>query len=130
MERKTKIMIVEDETITAMSLRTRLKSLGYEVCGLLSTGEQAIKHMEKERPDLVIMDIILAGKIDGIEAVKEIQLRHNIPVIFITGLYDEEMLKDAKNVKSSMLLRKPFGPDDIENAIDQIINEHKSQDKP
>ena len=86
--------------------------------------------MEKERPDLVIMDIILAGKIDGIEAVKEIQLRHNIPVIFITGLYHEEMLKDAKKIEYSTLLLKPFGPDDIENAIDQIINEHKSQDKP
>ena len=66
MERVKKIMIVEDESISAISLRTKLKSLGYEVCELLSTGDQAVKDVKKEKPDLVIMDIVLAGKMDGI----------------------------------------------------------------
>ena len=126
MERKTKILIAEDESIAAMSLRTKLKNMGYEVCELLSTGEQAVKSVEQEKPDLVIMDIILAGKIDGIEAIKEIQSRYDIPVIFVTGYYDEGILKDAEKVDSSTLLLKPFGPDDIEMAIDKILNENKS----
>ena len=126
-KRKKKVLIVEDESITAMSLRTKLKSSGYEVCELLSTGEQAVKNVEEEKPDLVIMDVILAGKMDGIEAVKEIQSRYDIPVIFVTGYYDEEMLKDAEKVDSSILLLKPFGPDDIETAIEKILHEHKSR---
>ena len=121
-----RIMIVEDESIIGMSLQTKLKNLGYEVCELVATGEQAIKEVEQQKPDLVIMDIILAGKMDGIEAVKEIQSRYDIPVIFVTGYYDEGMLKAAEKVQSSTLLLKPFGPDDIEMAIDKTLNEHKS----
>lgn len=126
MAAKKKILIVEDETMTAMSLRTKLKHSGYEILGLVSTGEQAIESVEQEKPDLVIMDIVLAGRLDGIEAVKEIQSRYDIPVVFITGFYDEEVLKDAEDVKSSTLLLKPFGPDDIETAIGQILHQQKN----
>ncbi|MEE8399596.1 MAG: response regulator, partial [Desulfobacterales bacterium] len=128
-EEKKRILIVEDESIIAMSLQTILEMSGYDVCKPLSTGEQALEKVEEERPDLVIMDIVLAGRTNGVEAAKQIRSRYDIPVIFITGFDDEDLLKDAEQVKSSLLLLKPFGPDDIEVAIDSILNGHKSDDR-
>lgn len=126
MERKKKIMIVEDEAINAMSLRTKLKSLGYEVCELAATGEQAIRDVERERPDLILMDITLSGEMDGIEAARQIRLRHDIPIIFLTGYYDEEILDETKGVGSTAILLKPFGPNAVEMAIDQALQNIKA----
>lgn len=126
MQEKRRILIVEDESIIAMSLRAILKLSGYDVCEVVSTGEQAVKNVEEEKPDLVIMDIVLAGKKNGVDAAKEIRSRYDIPIIFITGFYDEDMLKDAEHVKSSLLFLKPFQPDDLETAIDEILNKNRS----
>ena len=126
MERKKKILIVEDEAINALSLSSKLKSLGYDVCELAATGEQAIKDVEKERPDLILMDIILSGEMDGIEAAREIRVRYDIPIIFLTGYYDEGILDETKGVASSAILLKPFGPNAIETAIDRAFQKDKS----
>lgn len=116
-----KIMIVEDEAITALSIRVRLKSLGYSVCALLSDGEAAVKSVATERPDLIIMDIGLPGKIDGIEAAKRIQSHYNIPIIFITGYFDQNLDKEVREINPSFLLTKPFSPSDIEQAIEEML---------
>ncbi len=79
---KTKILIVEDDGIVAMDIESRLKKLGYEVCGKKSSGEKAIEAVEECRPDLVLMDIVLNGKMDGIETTIIMQSRFGIPVVF------------------------------------------------
>ncbi|MGZ7050315.1 MAG: response regulator, partial [Methanobacterium sp.] len=84
-----KILIVEDEAITAMDLESILQKLGYEVVSIASTGEEAIQKSEELEPDLVLMDIVLKGQMDGISATKEIQSCYDIPVIYLTAYSDK-----------------------------------------
>jgi CheY-like chemotaxis protein len=79
---KTRIMVVEDESIVSLDLQNRLQALGHEVVAASTSGEGAIKKAEEVRPDLVLMDINLRGNIDGIEAAKEIHKRFQTPVIY------------------------------------------------
>ena len=85
MGKKIKILIVEDEVIFAMSIRRVLTMWGYETCGLASTGEEAVRCVKIENPDLIIMDVSLKGHMDGIDAAKEIRSDYDAPIIFITG---------------------------------------------
>ena len=91
MRRKIKILIAEDEAISALSMQSALIRSGYNVCELVSTGEEAVEREKREKPDLVIMDVILNGRINGIEAAMQIRSRSDIPIVFITG-YDEGKL--------------------------------------
>ncbi len=86
---KAKIMVVEDEYLLAMEMQSDLKGMGYDVCEFVATGEDAIKNAGHERPDVVLMDIVLQGEMNGIEAAKEIHSSYGIPIIFITGCEDE-----------------------------------------
>ncbi len=88
-----KILIVEDEIITAMALKQSLEDDGYEVCPLTNSGEDAIEKAESERPDIVLMDINILGKMDGIETAKEIFTLFGIPTVFMTG-YDENAVRE------------------------------------
>ena len=85
MDNKTKILIVEDEIIVAMSMRRSLQSGGYDVCGLSVTGEEALQDTAAHRPDVVLMDIHLPGGMDGIEAAQTIRERFATPIIFMSG---------------------------------------------
>ena len=93
---KATIMIVEDEWIIADDLRSSLEGMDYRVLSIATSGEDAIAKAEKERPDLVLMDIVLKKKLNGIKAAENIQHRFNIPHIFITAYGDEEILDKAK----------------------------------
>ncbi|OQX94473.1 hypothetical protein B6I21_09415 [candidate division KSB1 bacterium 4572_119] len=90
------ILIVEDETIVGMDLKLKLQSRGYNVLETASTGQEAIEISNKYNPDLILMDIILDGNIDGIEAASQISTRQQIPIIYITGnsdfVIDERLL--------------------------------------
>ncbi len=81
--------MVEDEGIIALDIRERLVSLGYNALDSVSYGEEAIKQVELKQPDLVLMDIILSGEMDGIEAAQHIQNQFNIPVAFVSAYADE-----------------------------------------
>ena len=81
-----KILVVEDERITAEDMRKALNSVGYEVPAIVSSGEDAIKVSEEIKPDLVIMDIKLEGEMDGIEAAEKIRSKLGIPIIYLTCL--------------------------------------------
>jgi len=80
-----KIMVVEDEWVVADQLCRDLKELGYTVCQTASTGDEAIRKAEADRPDLILMDIVLKGKMDGIEAAGRIKSQFNIPVLYLTA---------------------------------------------
>ncbi|NBD32031.1 MAG: response regulator [Cyanobacteria bacterium] len=88
-----KIFIVEDELIIAKSLARQLEKLNYDVVGTASSGEKALELIEQNPPDLVLMDIVIAGEMDGIETAKKIREKFDIPVIYLTAYSDEETLK-------------------------------------
>ncbi len=113
-----RILIVEDERITAMSVQQMLESEGYSVIGISATGEKGITMAERERPDLVLMDFKLEGEMDGIEAAKKIRASCYIPVIFVTAHSDKEVLRRIKTVEPFGYILKPFRNDILVNAIE------------
>ena len=118
-----KIMIVEDEAITAMYLHMRLKKLSYDVLKPISSGDIAIQTAQKELPNIVLMDIGLTGKLDGIQTAKEIQSFCDAHFIFMSGYQDEDMRDQVRFIKSFSYLTKPIGINDIVNIIETKIKE-------
>ncbi|MBC7096130.1 MAG: response regulator, partial [Methanobacteriales archaeon] len=102
------VMIVEDENIVAMDIKQRLEMLGYKVTATVATGEEAIELAEKTRPDVILMDIVLKGEVDGIEAAEEIRRRFKIPIIYITAYSDKKTLERAKVTEPFGYIIKPF----------------------
>ena len=96
---QAKIMVVEDEVIVGKDIQTSLRMLNYEVPHLVTSGETAVAMAEKEDPDLVLMDIVLRGQMDGIEAARQIRNRYDIPVIYLTAYSDEKTLHRAKETE-------------------------------
>jgi PAS domain S-box-containing protein len=119
-----KILIVEDETIVAMSLEDDLKQLGYKVCGAVNSGEAAISKARETQPDLVLMDIQLKGDMDGIEAATKIHQQFNIPIIFLTAYADPTTLQRAKVAEPFGYLLKPFEERELKSTIEMALNKH------
>lgn len=114
--KKKKILIVEDEYISAMGLEEELHDRNYETCEIAGSGKDAIRIAERERPDIVLMDIGLPGKINGIEAAKKINCRLKIPVIFISG-YSEKEVKQLDLCGPIHFIRKPVDFDELETVL-------------
>jgi len=127
MNRAAVILIVEDESLIALDLSRRLPKLGYEVCGIVATGEEAVAKAAELKPDLVLMDICLRGKMDGIEAGGIIRDRQDLPVIYLTANSDEMTLKRAKLSRPSSYLLKPFKERELQIAIDMGLMNHRLQ---
>ena len=89
---KTRIMIVEDEWTVAEEIKMVLQGMEYDVTSMSSSGEEAVQNAEKDKPDLVLMDIVLEGEMDGIAAANEIRSRFNIPIVFLTAYTDDKIL--------------------------------------
>lgn len=105
-----KILIVEDEKITSEHIKLGLESAGYQVVGMVTSGEEAIKKAEELPVELVLMDIHLKGEMDGIDAAEEIRERFGIPVIFLTAYSDENTVQRAKITEpSGYIIKEPFG---------------------
>lgn len=102
------ILIVEDEALIAMELRERLEVFGYEVCGVVASGEEAVNEAVAQRPDLVLMDIRLACRLGGNEAAKQIRARVDVPVVFLTAYADDDLLARAMTVDPFGYVVKPF----------------------
>jgi len=119
---KAKILIVEDDDVLARVITWRLGNLGYLVCGRAATGSEAIELVVKEKPDLVLMDINLAGNIDGIETTNMIKKGFNIPVVYLTSQFDGPTLERAKATNPNGFILKPFGDTDLKVAIELALN--------
>ena len=118
-----KVLIVEDEVIHALSLQMSLKSLGYDTFKIITTGENAIIAADENNPDVVIMDINLAGQMDGFKAAEIIKAKHDIPIIFLTGYSTESVTKKANSFKKSICIKKPVIPEKIHLEIKKFFNE-------
>ena len=98
----TNLMLVEDERIVAFDLKRQLQGFGYTVGAVVASGEQAIDQVSAVNPDLVLMDIHLEGRMDGIEAASEIRARHQIPVVFLTAYAEGVALWPRRAVSSNL----------------------------
>lgn len=124
-----RIMIVEDDAITARSIEGMLKRSGYVVPAIASSGKEAIQKVDKTDPDLVLMDIRLRGEIDGIEAAEEIRTRFGIPVVFLTAYADDETLERAKTTEPYGYVVKPFRQTELNAAIQIALSKNKMGQK-
>jgi len=120
---KIKLLVVEDEFLIAILLQRNLEVLGYEIGELVISGEEAIESVEKERPDVILMDIRLGGAMDGIEAAEVICARHDIPIVFMTGYSDEATMERAMKLQPVAFLIKPVGPYEIRAVIDTVFKD-------
>ena len=123
----TRVLIVEDELITAEDLRFRIDSLGYVCSGVVSSGEQAIEVAEREHPDVILMDIMLRGKMDGIQAAEIIYEKMDIPVIFLSAHSDQETLKRVSAANASAYLLKPFRDQEFQLAVEITCYKHQTE---
>jgi PAS domain S-box-containing protein len=121
---KATILVVEDEAITAMNLQLRLQHMGYDVPDIVAKGEDAIDKAREIRPDLLLMDIILAGQIDGIEAARQIRLTNDIPVIYLSAYTDNMLSERAKHTEPFGYLSKPLIDSDLFNTIEMALYKH------
>lgn len=119
-----KILIVEDELITAEGIKVCLGEAGYEVTGMYAAAEEAIDSIERARPDLVMMDIKLRGKMDGVEAAEIILERFDLPVIYLTSFADDEVIRRAASTESYGYIIKPFQEAELISNIEMAVYKH------
>jgi len=119
------ILIVEDEGLVAKDVQNRLISQGYDISGWVISGEEAIAKVEASPPDLVLMDIHLKGSIDGIEAAEQIREKHDVPVVFVTALADDDTLDRAKVADPFGYILKPFSERDLHSTIEIALYKHE-----
>jgi hypothetical protein len=124
-----KLLIVEDEEIVAFDIESTLKGLGYAVPAIVSSGEDAIAYAAKIQPDLVLMDIMLKGSMDGIEAANEIRSHFKIPVVYLTAHADLSTLERAKITEPFGYLLKPFEEKELQTAIEIALSRHQAEEK-
>lgn len=121
---KTNVIVVEDEAIVSKDIQHSLKKLGYNVIGSASTAEKAIELVNELKPDVVLMDIMLKGKMTGIDAAEIIREENDIPVIYLTAYADEATLVKAKVTEPYGYIIKPFKEIDIHTSIEMAIYKH------
>lgn len=123
------VFIVEDELIEAEDLRQTLEKQGYAVAGIARSGESALETLRNKHPDLVLMDIHLAGEIDGVDTADRVRTLYNIPVIFLTAHADENTLERAKITEPYGYLLKPFDERELRSAIEMGLYKHRMEEQ-
>jgi len=126
-EAKPRIMIVEDESIVAHDIRKTLQLYGYEVLSVESSGESALERFSKDPPDLVLMDIMLKGRLDGIETSRQIHTLYGVPVIFLTSYSDDRLLEQAKKTEAFGYLIKPYQDRELKTVVEMVLYKAKME---
>jgi DNA-binding NarL/FixJ family response regulator len=116
--RSRRLLIVEDEHLIAQYLADLLEQLGYSVCAQVGSGTAALSAADRDRPDLALVDIGLAGAMDGIRTACLLRQRFDIPSIFVSGTSNAALLARARVARPPGFIQKPFMPDEIERALD------------
>ena len=122
---RKKILLIEDELILAKEIESRLARRGYDTVGIATDGEQALELVKTNPPDLALTDIKLSGKLDGIEVAEILQVRHQIPVVFLTAYTDEEVLRRAKVIKPYGYIIKPVQDEELHTNIQLALYRHE-----
>jgi PAS domain S-box-containing protein len=122
-----RVLVVEDEAIVAMDISVMLRGLGYEVLGPAATGAEALEFAVRSRPDLVLMDIMLRGGMDGVEAARRIREETGAPVVYLTAYADESTLRRAKVAEPLGYLLKPFEERELRTTIETALHKHRTE---
>lgn len=128
-EGSVRILLVEDESLIAEDIKSVLKQLGYSVLPAVSSGEEAVRQAEELKPDLILMDIILSGEMDGVTATEIIRSRSDIPIIYLTAHADEGTLERAKKTEPYGYILKPFHDQELKSVIDTAMYKHGMEKK-
>lgn len=123
------ILVVEDESVVAKDIRNRLQKLGYTVTAVVSSGKDALQKMGEMHPDLVLMDIVLKGDIDGIEAAGIIRDQFHTPVVYVTAYADNKIMERAKTTEPYGYLLKPLDNRELLMTIEMALYKHKMERK-
>ncbi len=124
---KDRIMVVEDESITALNLQLSLEDMGFIVSSTAFTGEEALRKAARDRPDLILMDISLGGKMDGIETAGKIHSKYNIPVVYISANSDQKIMKRINETQPFGFISKPFFDAEIRCAVEIALDKHRGE---
>ena len=122
---RSSILIVEDEWLIADSLQGDLESMGYQVVGIASSGEDAMAKAAEHKPDLILMDIVLKGKMDGVQTAVAIRDCCQIPVIYLTAYVDDQTLTRARETGSFGYLVKPVESYQLRPMIEMALAKHQ-----
>ena len=123
---KSKILIVEDEAITAQDIAFSLTSLGYEVVGIASNSNDALRLCEQFQPELALMDIVIKGKLNGTATALELRQRFNIPVVYLSDFSDTLTLDNAQKSEPLGYLTKPFNENDLKATVGMALVKAKA----
>lgn len=127
MDTVTKILIVEDEMLIAANISLELTSMGYEIMGIIPRGEEALLHIRETQPDILLLDINLKGKLDGIDVATEMQKDFDIPIIYLTANTDDAHFNRAKETKPYAFISKPFKKRDLQRALELTLSRIESE---
>jgi DNA-binding LytR/AlgR family response regulator len=125
---KNHILIVEDEAIVASDIQYSLQKLGFFVTGVAASGELALSMIKSSQPDLILMDIMLQGKLSGLDTAELIMKTYSIPIIFLTAYVDEVTLSRAKKCEPFGYIIKPFKEIQLQTAIEMALYKFKKED--
>ena len=123
---RPRILIVEDQRVTAEKLRMDLEHLGYEVCGIVPKGKEVFQKAQDTRPDIAVMDIKLQGEVDGIEAAQDIRMRLNIPIVFLSAYSDQSVVERARIAQPYGYIVKPYRVEELHAAVEIALFKHKA----
>lgn len=122
---KANVFILEDEFIVLKDIQSSLKKLGYNIIGSAPSGEKTLELLAENQPDIVLMDIMLKGKMNGIETAEIVKNKYSIPVIYLTAYADEATLALAKVTEPYGYILKPFKEIDLHTSIEMALYKHK-----
>ncbi|MCD4795961.1 MAG: response regulator [Candidatus Cloacimonetes bacterium] len=123
---KKRILIVEDERLIAEDIKNTLIVLNYDVIGIISNGEDVIKRIDKLHPDMILMDIMLEGELNGIETSAYIKKKHDIPIIYLTAYANDTIINEAKFTDPFGYVIKPFQEKELHAAIEMAFYKHST----
>lgn len=118
-----KAIIVEDNMILSVLYENYLKEMVFKTAGEVRDGDTAIQIVRKYRPDVIVMDIMLEGDMDGVQAANEIREFTSVPIIFITANSDDRIMKRAKRVPNSHFLVKPISEAKLKEAVNNMLGD-------
>ena len=125
--RKTKILVVEDESIVARDIRNMLVALGYEVTGVVASAKSAVQKAQETMPDIVLMDVMLQGTTTGVEAAEQIYTKFSIPVVYLTAYADSTTVQQAKKTEPFGYIIKPFEERELQTTIEIALYKYQMQ---
>lgn len=128
MDNSVKILVVEDEMIIAAEISMQLTELGYGVTAILTRGEEVMNHLKENKPDIIILDVRLKGKMDGIETAALVEQHFQVPIIYLTANTDDATFNRAKTTRPVAFISKPFKKLDLQRAVELTISRMAGQE--